>query len=73
MITQPLRRGDIVLVPFPFTDLSGHKVRPAVIVSPDPVGVDILLAFISSVVPTTPHFTEQALLDTKLKRAVGLT
>lgn len=27
--------GDIVLVPFPFTDQSGHKKRPAVIVSSD--------------------------------------
>jgi mRNA interferase MazF len=26
-------RGDVVLVPFPFSDLSATKVRPAVIVS----------------------------------------
>jgi mRNA interferase MazF len=43
-----LKRGNIVLVPFPFTDLSSRKVRPAVIISPDPQGEDILLAFISS-------------------------
>ena len=43
-----LHRGDIVLVPFPFTDLSSRKVRPAVIISPDPQAEDILLAFISS-------------------------
>ncbi len=56
-----LHRGDIVLVPFPFTDLSGQKVRPAAILSPDPVGEDILLAFISSVIPVAPDPTEYVL------------
>ena len=31
----PYRRGDVVLIPFPFTDLSAIKQRPAVIVSSD--------------------------------------
>jgi len=43
-----LARGDIVLVPFPFTDLTARKVRPGVIASPDPQGSDVLVAFISS-------------------------
>jgi mRNA interferase MazF len=43
-----LKRGTIVLVPFPFTNLSGHKVRPALIVSKSPIGDDIILAFLSS-------------------------
>jgi len=29
---RPLVRGDIVLIPFPFTDLSGVKVYPAVVI-----------------------------------------
>lgn len=54
----PLRRGDVVLVPFPFTDLTGHKVRPAVIISPDPQHEDVLVAFISSVVPESLQPTD---------------
>ena len=48
----PVKRGDIVLVPFPFTDLTAEKLRPAVIVSPDPQELDIVIAFVSSVVPS---------------------
>lgn len=42
------KRGTVVLVPFPFTDLSGSKVRPAVIVSDGKVGADVVLLFITS-------------------------
>ena len=44
-----LRRGDVVLVPFPFADLSGRKLRPAVVISADPQGPEVILAFITSV------------------------
>ena len=45
-----LKRGDIVLVPFPFSDLTGKKVRPAVIISVKN-NIDVSVAFVSSVIP----------------------
>lgn len=45
-------RGKIVLVPFPFDDLSAAKVRPAVCLT-EPVGWHrhVILAFITSRIP----------------------
>ena len=44
-----MTRGKVVLVPFPFDDLSSAKVRPAVCLT-EPVGVHrhVVLAFVSS-------------------------
>ncbi len=45
-----MKRGTVVLTPFPFSDLAGNKVRPAVIISSDQrTGNDIVVAFISSI------------------------
>jgi mRNA interferase MazF len=43
------RRGDIVLVPFDFTDRSGTKLRPAVIVSSDRYNRDTPDVLIASI------------------------
>ena len=48
-MAKPLQHGDVVLVPFPFADLTGGKVRPAVIMSADPQEAELILAFITSV------------------------
>jgi mRNA interferase MazF len=47
-----MTKGKVVLVPFPFDDLSAAKVRPAVCLT-DPVGPHrhVILAFITSRIP----------------------
>ena len=42
------KKNTVVLLPFPFTDLSAIKVRPAVILSNNIDGDDVLVAFISA-------------------------
>jgi mRNA interferase MazF len=43
------QRGSIVLVPFPFTDLSQSKQRPAIVISPsDFSGDNIIVCAVSS-------------------------
>jgi mRNA interferase MazF len=46
------KQGDIILVPFPFTDLSGEKVRPALVLSGKGEGDDLTLCFVSSIIPS---------------------
>jgi mRNA interferase MazF len=51
------RQGAVVLVPFPFTDQSGSKVRPALVVSSDlfnDLHSDIVLAAITTQIPVAP-------------------
>ena len=52
-------RSKVVLVPFPFDDLSGSKVRPAACLT-NPVGPHrhVVLAFITSRVPAQPLATD---------------
>lgn len=45
-----LKRGSIILVPFPFTDLSNYKIRPALVISNSEEEEDIIVAFITSVI-----------------------
>ncbi len=47
---MPYDQGDIVLVPFPFTNLTSSKVRPAIVVSNSDINNtnDVILAAITT-------------------------
>ena len=55
-------RYKVVLVPFPFDDLTSSKVRPAVCLT-QPIGAHrhVVLAFITSVVPASLEATDLVL------------
>src|SRR5438552_3842260 len=57
-----MTKGKVVLVPFPFDDLTASKVRPAVCLT-DPIGSrrHVIVAFISSQIPQTVEGTDVAL------------
>lgn len=64
--TPTLSFGDVVLVPFPFTDQSGTKKRPAVVVSSQGYNThrrDIVIMAITSQVRTPLGFGEAMLGD----------
>lgn len=46
--------GTLVLVPFPFTDLTSTKLRPALIISKKPQE-DVIVSFITSKIPKPRH------------------
>ncbi|MDO8520661.1 MAG: type II toxin-antitoxin system PemK/MazF family toxin, partial [bacterium] len=66
-------RGAVVLVPFPFTDLTAVKVRPAVVISTNNNrGNDVIAVFISSNVPRKLFPEDVAVTSVNELRAMGL-
>jgi mRNA interferase MazF len=53
-----MKKGDIVLIKFPFTDLTGSKLRPALVLFES--GDDVIVSFITSVL--SERFTGDVLL-----------
>jgi mRNA interferase MazF len=65
-LTSRFGFGDVVLVPFPFTDQSGAKKRPAVVVSGSNYNTarrDIIIMAITSQVRTPLGFGEAMVAD----------
>lgn len=51
-----MKRGDVVLIKFPFTDLSSTKVRPALVISNDNYNInqdDVVVLLVTSNVSRT--------------------
>ena len=61
------KKWDIILVPFPFTDLTSFKKRPSLIVSPDNFNIneDVVIAFITSNVNTDFRTGDYKITDLK--------
>jgi len=58
-----MNRGDIVLITFPFSDLTATKVRPALVLSPiSPKEQDYIVALISSNIERSLSNTDYLLL-----------
>lgn len=57
-----MKRGDIVLIAVPFSDLTSSKVRPALAVSPeDPTENDFIVALITTNIHRSLQPTDHAL------------
>lgn len=63
---QLLKKGDIILIPYPFAELSNVKVRPALVLAiTQDKFKDIVLAAITSVVPEEPSKNDLLILPSE--------
>ncbi|MCP9909808.1 type II toxin-antitoxin system PemK/MazF family toxin [Cyanobium sp. BA20m-p-22] len=66
-----LSRGEIVLVPFPFTDGTSSKLRPALVVALSHRHLDVVVAFISSRLHGPPQDDELDILTSQPDFAIS--
>lgn len=59
----PYKKREVILVPFPFTNLSSTKHRPALIISPDSYNQnkDLVIAYITSQLNTSARLGDYKL------------
>ena len=70
----PCKQGDVVLLPFPFTNLRTTKQRPAVVLSSDAFNAgrqDVIVLAITSQIPASLN-AEDYPLSTEDQRLAGL-
>ena len=73
--TIPFKQGDVILIPFPFTDFSTLKQRPAVILSGDKFNQthqDVIVAAISSTIPAQLEESDYFITPNDLKSSDNL-
>ena len=62
-----MKTGDIILIPFPFAELTNKKVRPAVVITETADKYrDLVVSAISSIVPDTISHRELILKPNKV-------
>ncbi|MEK6615090.1 MAG: type II toxin-antitoxin system PemK/MazF family toxin [Bacteroidota bacterium] len=64
-----MRTGDIILVPFPFAELTNKKVRPSVVIAETKDKYrDIIVSAISSVVPASATENEIIIVPSSINK-----
>lgn len=54
---ETFRKGDIVIFPFPYTDLSNRKIRPCLVISNE-INQDIILCQVTSKIKSDSYAIE---------------
>src|SRR5262245_7326501 len=67
-----MKRGEVVLVDWPFSDRTGSKLRPAVVVQADFLNTAITDTVLVQITGTTRRAVTEVLLDPAVETASGL-